>query len=135
VPTFHAPRDSRRNFRRARRDFRPARREFRRPRRDSDDELDEGHDSQDADPAFTVHDLDRTQEMETSETSEGEPPSDGVARAQLRHVRSLVQLSRNRTRVHRKEEDEVLPDPDAAFHDIHVPEDVFREAEQTRAAA
>jgi hypothetical protein len=101
---------------------------------DSDEELNEGHDSQD-DPTFTMHDLQRIQEMDTSETGESEPPSDGVARAQLQHISSMVRLSHDRTRAHQKEEDKVLPDPDTAFHDIQVPEEVYRVAAQTRAAA
>jgi hypothetical protein len=101
----------------------------------TDSDEDEGDDAQDADPPFTMHDLHRIQEMDTSETGESEPPSDGVPRAQLRHISSMVQLSHDRTRAHQKEEDRVLPDPDTPFHDIQVPGAVFVEAEQTRVEA
>jgi hypothetical protein len=66
--------------------------------------------------------------MDTSETGDSEPPSDGVARAQRQHTSRMVGLSRDRARVHQKDEDKVLPDGGGAFHHIHVPQDVFRGA-------
>jgi hypothetical protein len=40
----------------------------------SDEELDEGRDSQDPDSNFTVHDWHRVQEVDKGETGDGEPP-------------------------------------------------------------
>jgi hypothetical protein len=81
-----------------------------------------------------MQDSGRVQEVDTSETGQSEPGSDGVARARMRHLGSMGHLSHERIHLPQKEEDKILPDPDIAFRDIQVPEDVCLEAAQTRAA-
>jgi hypothetical protein len=88
---------------------------------EDDDSLDEeeGHNSQEGDPTFTMQTFRQVQE---GETTESEPGSDGVVLRQMQHVQSMVQQSHQRTAAHRKEEDKVVKvDTGVPIHQLKPP--------------
>jgi hypothetical protein len=104
---------------------------------DADDEsldeevLEEGHNSQEADPTFTMRSFRQVRELDTTE--ESEPGSDGVL-GRLEHVESMVQQSHQRTAAHRKEEDKVLKvDTGGPFYKLEPPVDGAMERVQEKA--